>query len=67
MLATASLSLLQRKTRRASTNSRQYPADANGVKQVAFVGVTNPLDPEIETADEVAADLIEASKYIAKD
>ena len=41
--------------------------DANGVKQVAFIGVTNPLDPQVETADDVAADLIEASKYIAKD
>ena len=41
--------------------------DANGVKQVAFIGVTNPLDPQVETADGVAADLVEASKYIAKD
>ena len=41
--------------------------DANGVKQVAFIGVINPLDPKLETADEIAADIIEASKYIAKD
>ena len=41
--------------------------DANGVKQVAFIGVTNPLDPQVETADDVAADLVEAGKYIAKD
>ncbi|KAI4254511.1 MAG: hypothetical protein L6R42_007155 [Xanthoria sp. 1 TBL-2021] len=41
--------------------------DANGVKQVAFIGVTNPLNPKFETADEVAADIMEASKYIAKD
>lgn len=41
--------------------------DANGVKQVAFIGVVNPLDPKVETADEVAADIVEASKYIARD
>ncbi|KAL8977922.1 MAG: hypothetical protein Q9205_006378 [Flavoplaca limonia] len=41
--------------------------DANGVKQVVFIAVTNPLNPKIETADEVAADILEASKYIAKD
>ncbi|KAL9636904.1 MAG: hypothetical protein Q9204_002074 [Flavoplaca sp. TL-2023a] len=40
--------------------------DANGVKQVAFIGVTNPLNPKVETAVEVAADILEASKYIAK-
>ncbi|KAI4272465.1 MAG: hypothetical protein LQ337_005281 [Flavoplaca oasis] len=39
--------------------------DANGVKQVAFIGGTNPLNPKVETADEVAADILEASKYIA--
>ena len=37
------------------------------MKQVAFIGVTNPLNPKVETADEVAADILEASKYIAKD
>ncbi|KAL8883369.1 MAG: hypothetical protein Q9192_007212 [Flavoplaca navasiana] len=41
--------------------------DANGVKQVAFIGVTNPLNPKIETADEVVADILEASKYVAKE
>ena len=41
--------------------------DANGVKQVAFVGVVNPLDPKIETPEEIADALAEASKYIAKD
>ncbi|KAL8949134.1 MAG: hypothetical protein Q9222_004732 [Ikaeria aurantiellina] len=41
--------------------------DVNGVKQVAFIGVTNPLNPIAESADDVAADLIEASKYIPKD
>jgi methionine synthase II (cobalamin-independent) len=41
--------------------------DANGVKQVAFVGVINPLNPKVETPEEVCESLIEASKYIAKD
>ncbi|KAI1499609.1 UROD/MetE-like protein [Biscogniauxia marginata] len=41
--------------------------DANGVKQVAFIGVTNPLDPTVETPEQVAGELIAAAKYIAKD
>ena len=41
--------------------------DANGVKQVAFIGVVNPLSPEVETPEQVQADLVEAAKYIAKD
>ena len=41
--------------------------DAKGVKQVAFIGVINPLDPRVESAQEVAADLELASKYIPKD
>jgi len=41
--------------------------DANGVKQVAFIGVIKPLNPRVETAQEVADDLLLASKYIPKD
>ncbi|KAF5381935.1 hypothetical protein D9757_007586 [Collybiopsis confluens] len=41
--------------------------DANGVKQVAFVGVTNPLNPNVESSEEVAESLIEASKYVPVD
>ena len=37
------------------------------MKQVAFIGVTNPLNPEVESAEHVAADLEAASKWIAKD
>ncbi len=37
------------------------------MKQVAFIGVTNPLSPEIETPEQVRDQLMEASKYIAKD
>lgn len=41
--------------------------DANGVKQIAFIGVINPLTPTIETAQEVCDALVEAAKYISKD
>ena len=42
-------------------------ADANGVKQVAFIGVINPLNPRVETPEEVRDDLLLASKYIPAD
>ena len=45
-------------------HSRQ---DANGVPQVAFVGVINPLDPKVETAEEVRDQLLLAAKYIPKE
>ena len=38
--------------------------DANGVPQVCFMGVINPLDPEVETAEHVRDELLLASKYI---
>jgi methionine synthase II (cobalamin-independent) len=41
--------------------------DANGVAQVAFIGVINPLDPRIETPEEVRDDLLLAAKYIPKE
>ena len=41
--------------------------DAKGVKQVAFVGVVDPLNPKIETPEQICESLVEASKYIAKD
>ena len=42
-------------------------ADANGVPQVAFIGVTNPQNPRVETPEEVCADIMLASKYIPKE
>ena len=39
-------------------------ADANGVPQVCFIGVTNPQNPRVETAQEVCDDLVLAAKYI---
>ena len=38
--------------------------DANGVPQICFMGVINPLSPEVETAEEVRDRLVTAAKYI---
>jgi methionine synthase II (cobalamin-independent) len=42
-------------------NSRD---DANGVPQVCFMGVINPLTPEVETPEQVKDDLVTAARYI---
>ena len=42
-------------------------SDANGVKQMAYIGVTNPGNPRVETAQEVCDQLVLAAKYIPKD
>jgi methionine synthase II (cobalamin-independent) len=42
-------------------NSR---ADANGVAQVCFMGVINPLSPDVETPEQVKDDLVTAAKHI---
>ncbi len=42
-------------------------ADADGVKQVAFIGVINPLDPAVESPEEVRDRLVTAAKYIPPD
>jgi hypothetical protein len=41
--------------------------DAKGVKQIAFIGVINPLNPRVESPQEVADDLLLAAKYIPTD
>ncbi|MDQ6834629.1 MAG: hypothetical protein M3016_00395 [Actinomycetota bacterium] len=38
--------------------------DANGVAQVCFLGVIDPLSPEVETAEHVKEELVTAAKYI---
>jgi len=38
--------------------------DANGVPQVCFMGVIDPLTPEVETPEQVRDDLLLAAKYI---
>ncbi len=42
-------------------------ADADGVPQVAFIGVINPQDPRVETADEVRDQLLLAAQHIPAD
>ena len=42
-------------------------SDANGVKQMAYIGVTNPGNPRVETPQEVCDQLLAASRYIPKD
>ncbi|MBA2526095.1 MAG: 5-methyltetrahydropteroyltriglutamate--homocysteine methyltransferase [Pyrinomonadaceae bacterium] len=41
--------------------------DANGVPQVCFIGVINPLNPIVETPEQVCDDLVTAAKYIPKE
>ena len=38
--------------------------DADGVPQVCFMGVINPLDPTVETPEQVRDQLVTAAKYI---
>jgi methionine synthase II (cobalamin-independent) len=45
-------------------NSRD---DADGVPQVCFMGVINPLSPEVESAEEVRDRLVAAAKHIPKE
>lgn len=42
-------------------------SDANGVKQMAYIGVTNPGNPRVESAQEVCDQLLAAAKYIPKE
>ena len=41
--------------------------DANGVPQVVFVGVINPQNPRVESAQEVCDELVAAAKHIPTD
>ncbi len=41
--------------------------DANGVSQVCFMGVINPLTPDVETPEHVRDELLSAAKYIPVD
>jgi len=38
--------------------------DADGVPQVCFMGVVNPLTPDVETAEGIAQELVTAAKHI---
>lgn len=41
--------------------------DADGIPQMCFIGVTDPLNPRVETAEDVAQALITAAKSIPKE
>ncbi|MDQ3628736.1 MAG: hypothetical protein M3419_08005 [Actinomycetota bacterium] len=41
--------------------------DADGVAQVCFIGVIDPLNPTVETPEQVAQDLVTAARYIPKE
>jgi methionine synthase II (cobalamin-independent) len=41
--------------------------DADGVAQMAYIGVINPLNPRIESPEEVTAALVRASNFIPKE
>ncbi len=43
---------------------RHSREDANGVAQVCFMGVINPLSPDVETAEHVKNELVAAAKHI---
>lgn len=45
-------------------NSRD---DANGVPQIAMIGVIDPLNPRVESAQEVSDALVRASNFIPKE
>lgn len=42
-------------------------ADANGVPQVCFMGVIDPLNPRVESPEEVASELVTAANHIPKE
>ncbi len=42
-------------------------ADANSVSQICFIGVIDPLNPTVETPEQVKAALLTAAKYIPKE
>jgi methionine synthase II (cobalamin-independent) len=41
--------------------------DADGVAQVCFIGVVDPLNPTVETPEQVADDLVAAANFIPKE
>merc|ERR1712232_982793 len=41
--------------------------DANGVKQIAYIGVVDPLNPRVESPEEIRDALVTAAKYIPVD
>ncbi|WP_214369463.1 5-methyltetrahydropteroyltriglutamate--homocysteine methyltransferase [Pseudonocardia sp. H11422] len=50
-----------------SSIGKNLRSDANGVTQMAYVGVINPLNPRIESPQEVADALIRAANFIPRE
>ena len=46
---------------------RHRREDANGVSQMCFIGVTDPLNPTVETPEQVCDALMTAAKHIPKE
>ena len=46
---------------------RHSREDANGVPQICFVGVINPQNPRVETAEQVRDALVSAANYIPRE
>lgn len=46
---------------------KNLQSDADGVTQMAYIGVINPGNPRVESADEVASALVRASNFIPKE
>ncbi|MCO1660962.1 cobalamin-independent methionine synthase II family protein [Pseudonocardia humida] len=46
---------------------RHLRSDANGVAQMAYLGVTNPLNPRVESPQEIADRLIRAADFIPRE
>jgi methionine synthase II (cobalamin-independent) len=46
---------------------RHVRSDANGVAQTAFVGVINPLNPRVESPEEVRDALLRAANFIPRE
>jgi len=46
---------------------RNIRGDADGVTQMAYVGVINPLNPRVESAEEVRDSLVRAANFIARE
>jgi len=46
------------------THSRE---DADGVAQVCYIGVTNPQNPRVESAEEICDTLVRAADFIPKE
>jgi methionine synthase II (cobalamin-independent) len=42
-------------------------ADADGVAQFAYIGVTNPQNPRVESPEEIADTLVHAAEFIPKE